>query len=75
MKAINGFSCEEFLKQEAGEMSRHQKFLDIKNNPPEGKMTSICLCSSAHAEQAAAMSSIIQLQTYLIMIWEFLKEK
>lgn len=81
MEAINGFSCEELLKQEAGEMSRNGKILDIKNNPPEGKMTFICLCSQAHAEQAATKSFIIQLQnkmifpTYLIMIWGFENEK
>lgn len=80
VEATNGFSCEELLKQEAGEMSRNGKILNIKNNPPEGKMTSICLCSQAHAEQAATESFIIQLQnkmifpTYLTMdlgIWKW----
>lgn len=81
MEAINGFSCEELLKQEAGEMSRNGKILDIKNNPPEGKMTSICLCSQAHAEQAATRNFITQRQNkmilpaYLIMSWGFENEK
>lgn len=53
----------------------------MKNKPPGGKTTSVCLWSQAHAEQAATKSFIIQLQgkiifpTYLIMTWKFENEK
>lgn len=54
--AINRFSCEELLKQEAGEMSRNGKILDIKNNPPRRQndlhlfMLSGPRCTSCHKE-------------------------
>lgn len=81
VEAINGFSCEALLKQEAGEMSRNWKILDMKTKPPGGKTTSVCLRSQAHAEQATTKSFIIQLQskmifpTYLITTWKFENEK
>lgn len=70
-----------FWSKKQGKWAGMEKSWILKITPPEGKMTSICLCSQAHAEQAATKSFIIQLQnkmifpTYLIMIWGFENEK